>query len=167
MSSVRNLVIFMTATRRNSGCGAGCHDDQTWTCRTKRASWPASIQYGTCKSVGGGGNSMLLDTAKCSTLNTNLDYLKRQYIKTRTHASKGSACTDGLWFAFIFSLCLGGKMVSNRCFFFNQTSLHQSPSTLLRFVGYVENLSGDELIITYNYQTNSLMTDAVLIVSGT
>lgn len=59
-----------------------------------------------------------------------LQYLKGQYIQTRTNASKGSACTDGLSFAFIFSLGLGGKMVSNRLFFFfNQTSPHQSPST--------------------------------------
>lgn len=38
-----------------------------------------------------------------------LNYLKRQYIKTRTNPSKGSACTGGPWFAFIFSLGLGGE----------------------------------------------------------
>lgn len=56
-------------------------------------------------------------------------------------------------------------MVSNRFFFFNLTCLHQIPSISVWFVGYVENLSGDEPNATYNYQTNGLMTDAGLSVA--
>lgn len=72
---------------------------------------------------------------------------------TRTNASKGSACTDGLGFAFSFNLGLGcEKMISNRCFSLKQTSLHPSPSTSLCSVGYIENVSGDEPITACNYQ---------------
>lgn len=105
-------VSFMPTTCRNSSCGAGCHDDRP--VHTEQKDLPGQgVQYVTRKIVGG-KNPMLFGIKHAAFGRIYLNYLKRQYLKTRTNASKSSACTYGLWFAFIFSL---GRMVSNRWFF--------------------------------------------------
>lgn len=75
--------------------------------RNKRFLWSGSTQYLTYKIVGGGGGEEDGMGGNNVFGNIYLNYLKRQRIKNRRNASEGSACTDALVFAIVFSLDRG------------------------------------------------------------
>lgn len=135
----------MTTTQRNIAPAVEQVAMMTglWTQKQKkkrRSFWPRSIWCVPCKIAGGITTPFGIKHIVFGHI--DLNYLKKQYIKTRTNAS-GLACRDGLQFAF--SLKLRENGFKQIFFFFNQTSLHQSLST--------EMLFSHEPISTYNCQT--------------